>query len=202
MKKVLMLVMTLCAAITMNAQNEEGEATLQVKGGMNIATLAGDADAKWKISYAAGLEFEYGLTEQFGLVGGILYSDQGEKDDKNNMKLNLGYVNVPLMVQFYPVKGLALKTGVQLGFLASKKAKIDGNKVDFDKLEAMGIIPSEFRKFDLAIPMGISYEYERFVLDARYNLGLLGIFKETAGYDTFRNSVFQITLGYKIPFNN
>ena len=57
-----------------------------------------------------------------------------------------------------------------------------------------------FRSFDLAIPLGISYEYANFVIDARYNLGLIGILKGSE--NTMRNSVFQFSLGYKIPFSN
>ena len=103
------------------------------------------------------------------------------------------------MVQYYPVKGLALKAGAQLGFLASKKAVYDGKQIDFDKLYDVTGIPSDFRKFDIAIPMGISYEYANFVIDARYNLGLIGVFKDESKY---RNSVFQFTLGYKLPMGN
>lgn len=93
-----------------------------------------------------------------------------------------------------------INNGVQLGFLASKKATVDGVKYDIDKIEATFGGSSEFRKFDLAIPLGISYEYKHFVLDARYNLGLIGIVKGID--DTYRNSVFQFSLGYKIPLSN
>jgi len=201
MKKFLLLVMTLISATTLFAQNEEGEATVMIKGGMNVATLAGDPNAKARISYLAGLEFEYGLSDKFGLVAGVQYSDQGERDDVNDITWRLGNINVPLLCQYYIVKGLAVKAGVQLGFLVSKKATYKGENYDFDKLESLGLIPSEFRKFDLAIPMGISYEFANFVLDARYNLGLIGIFKESSSYeDNYRNRVFQLSLGYKIPF--
>lgn len=203
MKKMIMLAMMLMAVVNVSAQNEEGESSVMPKVGLNLATLAGDKDAKILPSFVAGFEYEYGVSDNVGLVAGIQFSEQGEKDKEHDLTMRLGYINVPLLVQFYPVKGLALKAGAQLGFLASKKAKIGDTKYDFDKLEAMGIIPSEFRKFDLAIPMGISYEYANFVLDARYNLGLIGIFKKSAGYDeTFRNSVFQFTLGYKISFSD
>ncbi len=203
MKKILMLVMAVVTCMTVNAQNEEGETTVMLKGGMNFATLAGDPDAKFKIGYAVGLELEYGLAEKWGLVGGVQYSLQGEKDDKHDMNLKLGNINVPLLAQYYIVKGLAVKAGLQLGFLVSKKATVQGENYDYDKLEALGLIPSDFRKFDLAIPMGLSYELGGFVLDARYNLGLICIFKESANYsDTYRNSVIQLTLGYKIPFSN
>ena len=203
MKKILMLSLVLFSILTVKAQNEEGESSIMPKIGLNLAMLAGDKDGKVLPSYHGGFEYEFGCNDQLGLVAGVMYSEQGEKDKENDLTLRLGYVNVPLMVQFYPVKGLALKTGAQLGFLLSKKATIGDVKYDFDKLAALGIIPNAFRSFDIAIPMGISYELKHFVLDARYNLGLIGIFKDNdITEDTFRNSVFQISLGYKIPFNN
>ena len=201
MKKFfVMTVVALLATVNVNAQNEEGGWSVMPKAGWNLATWAGDPDATWINGYMGGLEFEYGLTENFGLVAGIHYSLQGEKDDVNKTKIMFGYTNVPLLAQYYPVKGLAIKAGVQLGFLTSKKATVDGVKYDIDKIEAAYGTSSEFRSFDLAIPVGISYEYQRFVLDARYNLGLIGIIKGVD--DTYRNSVFQFTLGYKLPFSN
>lgn len=201
MKKfMLMAVVALMAAISVNAQNEEGGWTIMPKVGMNLATWAGDPDAKWLSGYMGGFEVEFGATENIGLVAGLHYSLQGEKDDVNKTKFMFGYTNVPLLVQFYPVKGLAIKAGVQLGFAASKKYTKDGVRYDIDYLKAIGVLPSDynFRKFDLDIPMGISYEYQNIVLDARYNLGLINI---VTGNDlSCRNSVFQFSLGYKIPF--
>ena len=53
------------------------------------------------------------------------------------------------------------------------------------------------KKFDLSIPLGLSYEFDDFVIDARYNLGLTNI------YDSdnvkVKNSVIMLTVGYKIP---
>ena len=201
MKKYLMMVVAALMATTgVNAQNEELTWSFMPKVGWNLCTWAGDPDAKWMSGYMGGFEVEYGLSDNVGLVAGLNYSLQGEKDDVNSTKIMFGYTNVPLLVQFYPVKGLALKAGAQLGFLTSKKAKIDGVKVDIDKIEARYGEDAGFRSFDLAIPLGISYEYANFVIDARYNLGLIGILKGSE--NTMRNSVFQFSLGYKIPFSN
>ncbi len=199
-KYLLMTAVALMTTLGVNAQNEEQTWSFMPKAGWNLCTWAGDPDAKWMSGYMGGFEVEYGLTDNIGLVAGLQYSLQGEKDDVHDTKIMFGYTNVPLLVQFYPVKGLALKAGVQLGFLTSKKAKVGGVKYDIDLLEAGFGAEAQFRKFDVAIPLGISYEYAHFVLDARYNLGLIGIVK---GIDeTMRNSVFQFTLGYKIPFSN
>ena len=53
-------------------------------------------------------------------------------------------------------------------------------------------------KFDLSIPVGISYEYNNIVLDARYNWGLIKV--ENYG-DPYYNRVFQLTLGYKFELD-
>ena len=52
-------------------------------------------------------------------------------------------------------------------------------------------------KFDLSIPVGVSYEFYNVTLDARYNWGLTKIMNEG---DAFYNRVFQLTLGYKFTF--
>ena len=198
MKKIFLMAIAFMAAMTANAQNEEGVLTLMPKAGLNLVTLTGDPDEKYRPSYVVGFEAEYGVNDNLGLVAGIQYSDQGCKEDVDGIenKWLFGYVNVPLLVQYYPVKGLALKAGAQLGFLMSKKVVSDGQRYDFDKFYAANDLPSDFRSFDVAIPMGISYEYANFVIDTRYNLGLIGIFKDESKY---RNSVFQFTLGYKLP---
>ena len=48
---------------------------------------------------------------------------------------------------------------------------------------------------DLSIPIGLSYEFSNFVIDGRYNWGLTKVAKDSDS----KNSVFQNTLGYKLP---
>ena len=62
-------------------------------------------------------------------------------------------------------------------------------KVENNDLGGVGKV----KTFDFSIPVGASYEYQNFVLDARYNIGVT---KVIDGLDC-RNSVFQLTLGYK-----
>lgn len=91
----------------------------------------------------------------------------------------------------------ALKAGVQPGFLLSCKSKWSDNEfgkwVDYEETSKDGL-----NKFDLSIPMGISYEFSNFIIDARYNLGLTKVGKATD--ISSKNSVIMLTLGYKIPF--
>ena len=154
------------------AQYSAGDITIQPKVGLNVSTI-GDAD--WKAGFAVGAELQYQLTDKVGLAGGLLYSMQGNKSKDDDEKWNPGYLNITLTVNYYVVNGLALKAGVQPGFLIAKDKNDDA------------------KKFDLSIPVGASYEYQNFVFDARYNIGVTKVVKGGDGY----NNVIQITLGYK-----
>ena len=179
------------ATVSVNAQNAVGQWTIQPKVGMNIANLT-DAEADPRIGFAVGAELEYGIADIFGISAGVVYSMQGAKasGDVEGVKadgtLKLDYINVPIMANVYVTKGLAVKLGIQPGFLVNDKAKVTvkGTSVEED---------AGAKSFDFSIPVGLSYEYQNFVLDARYNWGLTKVADETS----IKNSVFQITLGYK-----
>ena len=181
MKKMMMIAAMMIAAVSVNAQNEVGQITLQPKVGINISKITGEG-IKMTAGLAAGVEAEYGVAENFGLTAGVLYSMQGYKYEDADKRNAMDYINIPILAQYYVVKGLAIKAGVQPGFLV--RAKYDGESFsDYCK------------KFDFSIPVGLSYEYQNFVLDARYNIGLTKTMKDAS--EKTKNSVIQITLGYK-----
>ena len=99
-------------------------------------------------------------------------------------------LNIPILANFYLVKGLAVKAGIQPGFLLSGKAvaKGDGHT---EKEDISGILHGA----DFAIPIGISYDCPfGIILEARYNIGVSNVLS-TEG--TSRNSVFALTVGYR-----
>ena len=181
MKKIMMIAAMMVAAVTANAQNEVGQITLQPKVGINISKITGDG-LKTTVGLAAGVEAEYGVAENFGITAGLLYSMQGYKADGADKRSGMDYINIPILAQYYVIPGLAVKAGVQPGFLV--RAKYDGDSFS-----------DACKKVDFSIPVGISYEYQSFVLDARYNIGLTKTMKDAN--EKTKNSVFQITLGYK-----
>ena len=207
-----MIAVMAVACLTASAQNEVGQITLQPKVGMNITNITGaeystgtsKENANYMVDFALGVEAEYGLTEKFSLAAGLLYSRQGcdygelkSTDgyntvgwDKNQDKL--GYLNIPIVANYYIAKGFAIKAGIQPGFLLSATKKVDG----------IGITPNQdddvkdtCKSFDLSIPLGLSYETDNVVIDGRYNLGVTKINKD--GDDSMKNSVIQFTIGYK-----
>ena len=199
MKRIVLFTVILMATIVAKAQHEEGDFTIQPKIGANVANLS-DAD-KAIVEANFGFEGEYMLSERLSLAAGIIVSNQGAKYDSNDTgtyTADLDYANVPVVLNYYVLPGLAIKAGVQPGFRVKAKAKTDGASVDLD--EMYGIISKatgeevKINKFDLSIPVGISYEYKNIVLDVRYNWGLVKI--ANVG-DAFYNRVLSINLGYK-----
>ena len=71
--------------------------------------------------------------------------------------------------------------------------------VDSDKIatvvteENNGSATAAFHRFDLTIPVGISYEYSNLVFDVRYNFGVTKLFKII---NEGNNRGFTFTVGY------
>ena len=180
MKKFMLMVAMAFATLTASAQAEAGTLTLKPLVGINVANITdGNGDAK--VGLAAGAELGYQLNESFAVTAGAIYSMQGAKSE--GVKMNLDYINIPILANFYITKGLAVKAGIQPAFKVKSEAKVDVVSVDMDG----------FKSFDLSIPVGLSYEISDFVIDARYNWGMTKVLE---GFDN-KNTVFQFTVGYK-----
>ena len=172
------------------AQRPVGSLTVQPKIGMNFATLTKADDSESRIGLVAGAELEYQLSDIFSISGGALYSQQGCEwsEDGSTMTNKLDYINIPILANVYVVKNLAVKVGLQPAFNVNSKQK--ASKGDASAQDAL----DGTKTFDCSIPVGLSYEYKNFVIDGRYNFGLTKINKHADS----KNSVFQITLGYKL----
>lgn len=199
MKKLFVIAALMVATLGANAQ----QMFIKPMVGGTLATLTGDVEgAKMKLGLVAGAEFGYNINDMFAVTAGALVSLQGAKFDDTSvtkdMTTNLTYLNVPILANVYVAPGLAIKAGVQPGFLLSRKTKGDelvgnGTWVSSEYTSTDGM-----KKFDLSIPLGLSYEFSDFVIDARYNLGLTNI-NDTDSYKS-KNGVIMLTVGYKIPF--
>ena len=173
------------------AQYEAGDVTIQPKVGLSIAKVTKAQDAKTRAGFVGGAELEYHVSPMFGISGGLLYSMQGVKAKEDGVEATFknDYLNIPILANVYVAEGLAIKAGVQPGFKLSSKFTVEAEGASATK----DLDKDAFKSFDFAIPVGISYEYANVCLDARYNIGLTSV---TEGSDS-KNSVFQITLGYK-----
>ena len=193
MKKMMMMLVMAIVAMTASAQNtlrDNGAITLQPKVGVGIGVLSGEwkqasgVSNESRVGFVAGVEGEYYANNWLGIAAGLNYAQQGWKfkDNDESATTKLDYLNIPVTANFYVAKGLALKTGVQFGFLMNAKEE----SVD---------IKDGCEKLNLSIPIGASYEISDFVIDLRYNVSLSKTFK--ADGSKMRSDLFQVTLGYK-----
>lgn len=189
-----MMIAVICA----NAQNDVGKVTIQPKVGLNIADIANDDENNPRFGLVAGAEFEYQVTERLGLAAGLIYSAQGDKasaidvnGNKIKMTEQLDYINIPIVANIYVVKGLAVKLGIQPGLNLKDDYELKSGGITVSG--SMSDLGVDIQSFDFSVPVGLSYEYKKFVVDARYNIGLTKILD---GYN-YKNVVFQFTFGYK-----
>lgn len=215
MKKVfLAIAAVVLSATTAMAQSEAGSVYIKPMVGGTLTTLTKLDDTKMKLGLVGGAEFGYQISDEFAVTAGVLASMQGAKSKKltftdngasvtGDGKYNMTYLNIPIMANYYVAPGLAIKAGIQPGFLLKNKLtatyRSGGVEVDFERSSTDGMA-----KVDFSIPLGISYEISDFVIDARYNLGLTSIYKkETSDFLGVKpkNSVIMLTVGYKIPLN-
>lgn len=195
MKKLMMVMALMVAAVTANAQ----QMFLKPMVGATLATLTKIEHSQLRPGIAAGGEFGYLMNEQFGVTAGALVSMQGcnlDYDGYDTAYSSFTYLNVPVLANYYIIPGLAVKAGIQPGFLLSRKSKFEYSGHESENTDKDG-----FNTLDLSIPIGASYEFGDFVIDARYNLGLSCIYNsDYDGDDKPKHSVIMLTLGYKIPF--
>lgn len=185
MKKVLVVALAMMMAVSANAQHRVGSISIIPKVGFNLANMAGDiSNNSMKFGLVAGADAMYQLSGLVGLTGGLYLSMQG-CEYTGDASFSLTELNIPLLANFYVAPNFALKTGLQPGIIVAAKQKVGDNSTD---------VKSGCQTLEICLPIGASYEWKDFVFDARYNLGLS---KTNKGNGSVRNSVFQITVGYK-----
>lgn len=211
MNKVFLTFALLLAVLGVNAQNAVGKWSITPKVGFNIASMTNTdgSDPRWGL--AVGAEAEYQATDVLGISFGALYSQQGLKASgyfdtgypdvdavQADATLKMDYINIPILANFYVVKGLALKVGLQPGFKVNGKVKekVGGASAEVDLKDALDASESDgdVKSVDLAIPVGLSYEYKNIKFDARYNWSVTNAISVDG--ENSKHSVFQITLGY------
>ena len=204
MKKLLTIIATAFIALSVSAQSEAGSFTLQPNVGFTYTTPSGDwgkgKDGGFAVT--AGVEGMYMVNDKFGAALGVNltgYNISQEvvtslKGDTEDWVYSNYYFNFPITANYYVAPGLAVKAGIALNLLST--AKIDG----YDEIEIVdgyrsvkGKVKDLYNSTFFTVPVGVSYEFNSFVFDARYNIGISKVAKDDDG--SFNALTF--TVGYK-----
>lgn len=201
MKKAFIIASFLLASAGVYAQRAIGSWNVQPKLGFNAASMTESEGTDPRVGLVIGGELEYQATDKVSISAGALYSQQGLKGsfDGISSTIKMDYINIPVLVNFYVAKGLALKAGLQPGFLVNDKMKASasGTSVEVGIEEAFraGGVDASVKSLVMDVPVGISYEFSNFQIDARYNIGVSKAV--SMGSESTKHQVFQLTLGYK-----
>lgn len=203
MKKIFITAALLCLYQLTYSQNYQ----LGIKGGFNLSSFRGDNDNLNPIAgFHAGVFIDYKLSEIFSVQSEILYSGAGAKNSidtaegKFRETLRLGYVSVPVMLKYYPVKRLSIGLGGEAGWMVSARVKYDEASIVSEAGTCNKCTMDLMEKFTVGIKTGVGYELDKqFIIEARYHLGLTDVYKNNnAVSGTFRNSILQLSIGYKL----
>ncbi|WP_417886191.1 porin family protein [Zunongwangia sp.] len=185
MFKNYVIALLMIVGVSVSAQNVD----FGVKGGLNFATMAGDAsEADGVTSVHIGGLAEIGLNDFFAIQPEIMYSGQGA--DFDGVELQIDYINVPVLAKFLVADGFSLEVGPQFGFKVNSEVKQDNVSVDNDDYT---------NTFDFSAAFGASYKLDSgLFFQARYNRGLTNVFEDEYSFNDADspNSVFQLSVGY------
>jgi hypothetical protein len=194
MKKIFFFTSLLLLSSWLRAQQPfEAHVNFGIKADLNLASLSSSDDVityKYKPSFNAGILAHIHFSHHFAVQPELIYSGQGAKYSLAGDDINicLGYLNMPILLQYMFGDGFRLETGPQVGLLLSAKSKIGDNSTD---------IKDNTNDGDFSWAFGISYVSEPGLgVDVRYNLGINNV--STDGETKLRNSVFAIGLFYQI----
>lgn len=188
MKKYLLnTIMIIAIAASANAQRTQ----FGVKAGVNFADVQtkDGPDYEYKPGFHGGLLAHIHASEHIAIQPEIVYSLQGGKYETPlvETKLNLSYVNVPVMLQYMFKNGFRLQTGPQVGFLVNAETEVNDEEIDS---------MDDLKKTDFSWSFGLGYlTSSNLGFDARYNHGITNIFD--VGTNSGKNRVFQVGLFYQ-----
>ncbi|MGH1517173.1 porin family protein [Chryseobacterium sp. JK1] len=195
MKKILLGLALVAGTFTFaqktSTSTSTGSARFGLKAGLNISNLSG-GDFNSKAGFYGGVFANIPVAQDFSFQPEVLYSGMGAKTKANSdVKANLDYISVPLMIQYNALPNLYVEAGPQFSFLVNSKIKYRSNSTDGKDL---------FKSFDFGIGLGAGYYFTQNIgVTARYVAGLTDVAKNRPDLSTdkSKNGVFQVGLAYK-----
>lgn len=173
-------------------QAEAQDTRLGVRGGLNLSNLF--ADEPDDTNLRAG--YNFALTSKSALIEDILflqaelgYSTKGSRieSDLGEASLNLGYIDLPVMLSLGFANLIYVEGGVYAGYLVNSSVSGQTN-----------LGTSDFNRLDYGLVFGANIDLKPITIGARYNYGLQNIVDNDIGNflgTEARNSTFQVYVG-------
>lgn len=213
MRKLFYLLGLMALVAVMPLKTTAQELHFMPKIGFTLADIS-HLQTKVRSGANVGLGAEYLFPNEIAAVEtGVYYAMQGAYIKGTvaghylTTFLKNDYLNIPVLAKAYVYNGFNVFVGPQFSFNVKDKITMEYGGKELGKVNTTDFVEN----FDLAIMMGVGYQFESgLFVNANYNLGLLAVFKEdeftitgenaahtiTDGLST-RNRVFQISAGWR-----
>lgn len=222
MKRILLSLTFVLTSFSLFAQQGSPLWSIIPRLGVSISSLTKGDDAvyytdntnilfpQYRLGFVGGVDVMVQPTTTYGvsigvayLQGGTKYKDMNlDREDIHDHYSRYDYLSFPILGHLYITKSLSINAGLAPAFMLKGKyhneiltydVDTEGKKQNFQELVSDQNTKPNLETFALSLPIGLSYEYENVVLDARYNIGLT---KTSKNY-TSHNKIFEISVGYK-----
>lgn len=213
MRKLFYLLGLMALVAVMPLKTTAQELHFMPKIGFTLADIS-HLQTKVRSGANVGLGAEYLSPNEIAAVEtGVYYAMQGAYIKGTvaghylTTFLKNDYLNIPVLAKAYVYNGINVFVGPQFSFNVKDKITMEYGGKELGKVNTTDFVEN----FDLAIMMGVGYQFESgLFVNANYNLGLLAVFKEdeftitgenaahtiTDGLSA-RNRVFQISAGWR-----
>ena len=181
-KTIIALLCMIIATSSAMAQNQAKQFSIKPYAGFSGSIFSGEYANHYDPRYGfhVGVEGEYQFAPKWSVAAGFAYSTggakfgysdiYGERTKTDTFKNDRIYV--PVVVRWYVWRGLSINTGLAPAFVVNTGDTHLGN-----------IKSSRERKFDLTIPIGVSYELKNhIVFGIEGFFGLLKIYPNNTTY--------------------
>ncbi|WP_338407815.1 porin family protein [uncultured Flavobacterium sp.] len=184
MKKIILgIILIFTVSFNVKAQI----AKFGIKAGLNYANQTGtditvnttNYKTEAITSYHAGIIAEISLFESLSIQPELFYSTQGAtyKNVAEEIKSEVGYISIPVMVKIGLSKSISLELGPQASFLLSGKDQF---------------VAKDPNTFDFSVAGGLGIKVTKSIfISGRYVLGLTEVSKDAQT----KNSVLQVSAG-------
>ena len=212
------------AVILMLATSVQAQFSIIPKAGISLSNVNFDAEEdgqKSNLGLVAGVGFNIPITSDnfFSIQPELLYVQKGfaVEDQGVNTKSYFNYIDLPLLLKINfggeTVKAY-VNAGPSFGYWLGGKIKVDDESAkikfgDADNITAdeVTLNKEDWNRLDIGLQFGGGVGFGlgpgSLLLDARYGFGFTDIYSVENAPDSenkSKNNVFQVTLGYAIPF--
>ena len=176
-KKLMILILVALTCMSASAQVKFG-----AKVGLDFTNFWGkECGHHIVLNYQAGLLIEYKFHPHFGISPEVVFAAQGgqEKADdgsemggfiRSDKHYHTNYINVPVMLKYYPTQDFSIDFGPQVGFNVYSKYTMGKHEATEYKDMTKAV--------DFGLGLGCTYDLDKNVfIQLRYTMGLTNAFK-------------------------